>query len=260
MTRLINKASALCDGDKPSLLRDGERLDELNRNGYKLIQDQNRFCFGIDAVLLAAFADVRDGEKVLDIGTGTGVIPILMEARYGGSDYTGIEIQSDVADMAQRSVQYNGLEDKIKIVNADVKEAVSLYGTSSMDVITTNPPYMTVDSGIVNDNDTKAISRHEVCVTLEDIVRVSAALLREKGRFYMVHRPHRLMEIMSVMRRFELEVKRLRMVHPYVDKDANMVLIEASYWGGAFMKVLKPLIVYNSDGKYTEEVAKIYLE
>ena len=245
---------------KDSLIREDERLDELNRNGYKIIQHPNKFCFGIDAVLLAAFAEVRDMENVLDIGTGTGVIPILMEARYGGNHYTGIEIQADVADMAERSVKYNDLSDVINIDNADVREALSTYSPGSFDVITTNPPYMTVNSGIINDNDTKAISRHEVCVTLEDIMRVSSSLLRDKGRFYMVHRPARLMEIMTVMKQYNLESKRLRMVHPYVDKDANMVLIEASRGGGSFMKVEKPLIVYNEDGQYTAEVRDIYLE
>ncbi|MCR4610636.1 MAG: tRNA1(Val) (adenine(37)-N6)-methyltransferase [Lachnospiraceae bacterium] len=243
-----------------TLLHENERLDELNRNGYKIIQHPKRFCFGIDAVLLGAFSMVREGEKVLDIGTGTGVIPILMEARYGGTDYTGIEIQSEVADMAKRSVEYNNLSDKIRIDNADVKDAVDLYGTSNFDVITTNPPYMTVSRGIVNPNDTKAISRHEVSVTIEDIARISSKLLREKGRFYMVHRPNRLMEIIVVLGKYDLEVKRLRMVHPYIDKDANMMLIEASYKGGAFMKVEKPLIVYNADGQYTNEVKKLYYD
>ncbi len=245
--------------NKDTLIKSDERLDELNRRGYKIIQHPKKFCFGIDAVLLSAFASVREGEKVLDIGTGTGVIPILMEARYGGN-YTGIEIQEDVADMARRSVKYNDLQEKITIDNADIKDAIRLYGSNIIDVITTNPPYMTVNSGIVNDNDTKAISRHEVSVTLNDIIRVSSSLLREKGRFYMVHRPHRLMEIMSVMSEYNMQVKRLRMVHAFADKDANMVLIEASQNGGAFMKVEKPLIVYTKTGEYTKEVADIYLE
>lgn len=240
------------------LIKDDERLDELNRKGYKIIQHPKKFCFGIDAVLLCAFASVREGEKVLDIGTGTGVIPILMEARYGGSSYHAIEIQSDICDMAMRSVAYNNLADKIKVINDDVKNALNIYKRHSFDVITTNPPYMTTGVGIVNDYDTKAISRHEICITLEEIISISASLLKEKGRLYMVHRPHRLMEIMSLMKSHSLEIKRLRMVHPYVDKEANLILIEASYRGGSFMKVMPPLIVYNPDGKYTTEVADIY--
>lgn len=239
-------------------LKGNERLDELHRNGYRIIQDPNRFCFGIDAVLLGAFAKNSPEDKVLDIGTGTGVIPILMEARYRGHDYIGLEIQEDVADMARRSVAFNNLTDRIVIENVDVKDALSLYKPGSFDVITTNPPYIKENDGLINPNDTKALSRHELSVTLEDVVRISSKLLKNKGKFYMIHRPSRLMEIMSVMREYNLEVKRLRTVHSYVDKEASMVLIEALCDGGAFMKVEKPLIIYDSDGKYMEEVGEIY--
>jgi len=240
------------------LILENERLDELHRKGYKIIQDPNRFCFGMDAVLLSAFANVRKKERVLDIGTGTGIIPILMEARYGGDYYVGIEIQEDVADMAIRSVKYNNLEDRIVIDNADVKDALKLYGSGFFDVITTNPPYMTVDKGIVNPNDTKALSRHELSVKLEDIVSISSKLLKNKGRFYMIHRPARLVEIMNVMRKYNLEIKRIRMVHPYIDKEANMVLIEAMHDGKPFLKVENPLIVYEKSGEYAKEVMDIY--
>lgn len=240
------------------MILENERLDELHRKGYKIIQDPNRFCFGMDAVLLSAFANVRKNEKVLDIGTGTGIIPILMEARYGGESYVGIEIQEDVADMASRSVKYNNLEDRIVIDNADVKDALKLYGSSHFDVITTNPPYMTVDKGLINPSDTKALSRHELSVKLEDIVSISSKILKNKGRFYMIHRPARLVEIMNVMRKYNLEIKRIRMVHPYIDKEANMVLIEAMHDGKPFLKVENPLIVYEKSGEYTKEVTDIY--
>lgn len=240
------------------MILENERLDELHRKGYKIIQDPNRFCFGMDAVLLSAFANVRKNEKVLDIGTGTGIIPILMEARYGGESYVGIEIQEDVADMASRSVKYNNLEEKIIIDNADVKDALELYGSSHFDVITTNPPYMTVDKGLINPSDTKALSRHELSVKLEDIVSISSKILKNKGRFYMIHRPARLVEIMNVMRKYNLEIKRIRMVHPYIDKEANMVLIEAMHDGKPFLKVENPLIVYEKSGEYTKEVMDIY--
>jgi len=240
------------------LILENERLDELHRKGYKIIQDPNRFCFGMDAVLLSAFANIRKKERVLDIGTGTGIIPILMEARYGGDNYVGIEIQEDVADMASRSIKYNNLEDKISIDNADVKDALKLYGSGFFDVITTNPPYMTVDKGLINPSDTKALSRHELSVKLEDIVSISSKLLKNKGRFYMIHRPARLVEIMNVMRKYNLEIKRIRMVHPYIDKEANMVLIEAMHDGKPFLKVENPLIVYEKSGEYTKEVMDIY--
>ncbi len=240
------------------MILENERLDELHRKGYKIIQDPNRFCFGMDAVLLSAFANIRKKERVLDIGTGTGIIPILMEARYGGDNYVGIEIQEDVADMASRSIKYNNLEDKISIDNADVKDALKLYGSGFFDVITTNPPYMTVDKGLINPSDTKALSRHELSVKLEDIVSISSKLLKNKGRFYMIHRPARLVEIMNVMRKYNLEIKRIRMVHPYIDKEANMVLIEAMHDGKPFLKVENPLIVYEKSGEYTKEVMDIY--
>ena len=239
------------------LIHEGERLDDLHRKGYKIIQSPGDFCFGIDAVLLASFAKTKENEKVLDIGTGTGIIPILMEARYSG-EYTAVEIQEKVADMAKRSVIYNNLKDRIDIRNEDIKITYEKYGNGTFDVVTTNPPYMTADNGIVNPNGSKALSRHELTIDLEDIVRISARLLKNKGRFYMIHRPARLVEIMSVMRKYRLEIKRLRMVHPYIDKEANMVLIEAVCDGGAFMKVESPLIVYESQGKYTKEIMDIY--
>lgn len=240
-----------------SLIHEGERLDELHRKGYMIIQDPSQFCFGIDAVLLSAFARAGNKEKVLDIGTGTGIIPVLMEARYGGA-YTGVEIQEKAADMSRRSVIYNHLEDSIKIRNEDIRESYKGYGNRPFDVVTTNPPYMIPDKGLVNPNSAKALSRHELTIELEDIVRISSHLLKTKGRFYMIHRPSRLVEIMTVMRKYKLEIKRLRMVHPFIDKEANMVLIEAIHEGGAFMKVESPLIVYKEKGVYTEEVMDIY--
>ena len=240
-----------------SLIHEGERLDELHRKGYMIIQDPSQFCFGIDAVLLSAFARAEKTDKVLDIGTGTGIIPILMEARYGG-EYTAVEIQEKPADMAKRSVIYNNLEDKIQIQHEDITKTYKKYGNRPFDIITTNPPYMIPDKGLVNPNSAKAISRHELKIELEDIVRISASLLKSKGRFYMIHRPARLVEIMTVMRKYHIEVKRIRLVHPFIDKEANLVLIEAVHEGGAFMKVDSPLIVYEEPGKYTREVMNIY--
>ena len=240
-----------------SLVHEGERLDELHRKGYMIIQDPVGFCFGIDAVLLSAFATASKQDKILDIGTGTGIIPILMEARYGG-EYTGVEIQEIPADMAKRSVIYNNLEDKIEIRHEDIKESYKTYGNRPFDVITVNPPYMIPGKGLVNPNSTKAISRHELKIEFEDVVRISSHLLKTKGRFYMIHRPSRLVEIMTVMRKYKLEIKRIRMVHPFIDKEANMVLIEAVHEGGAFMKVERPLIVYEKKGQYTKEVMDIY--
>ena len=239
-------------------LKEGERLDELHRNGYKIIQDKNRFCFGMDAVLLSGFARVKQGEAVLDLGTGTGIIPILLEAKTAGGHFTGLEIQPDSADMARRSVAYNHLEGKIDIITGDIKGASSIFGASSFDVITTNPPYMIGEHGLKNPDEAKAIARHEILCTLEDVVRESAKLLRPKGRFYMVHRPFRLSEIFCCMTKYGIEPKRMKLVYPFVDKEPNMVLIEGLRGGNPRMTVEKPLIVYEEKGKYTEEIYDVY--
>ena len=239
-------------------LKDGERLDELHRNGYKIIQDKNRFCFGMDAVLLSGFARVKQKETALDLGTGTGIIPILLEAKTKGEHFTGLEIQPDSADMARRSVAYNHLEDKIDIITGDIKDASTIFGASSFDVITTNPPYMIGQHGLTNPDEAKAIARHEVLCTLEDVVRESAKILKPKGRFYMVHRPFRLSEIFCCMTKYGIEPKRMKLVYPFVDKEPNMVLIEGLRGGNPRMTVEKPLIVYREQGKYTDEIYDIY--
>lgn len=239
-------------------LRPGEHIDELQRNGYRIIQDRKRFCFGMDAVLLSGFVHVKPGERVLDLGTGTGIIPILLEAKTEGKHFTGLEIQPESADMAGRSVELNHLEEKIEIVNGDIKDASKYFGASSFDVITTNPPYMIHNHGIVNGQDAKTIARHEVLCTLEDIMRESAKILPPKGRFYMVHRPFRLSEIMCVMTKYGIEPKRMKLVYPYVDREPNMVLIEGLRGGKPRMTVEKPLIVYKEEGVYTEEIYEVY--
>lgn len=236
----------------------GERIDELHRNGYRIIQKEQGFCFGMDAVLLSGFASVKPGESALDLGTGTGIIPILLEAKTEGKHFTGLEIQEEFADMAGRSVRLNGLEPKIDIVLGDIKEAGRIFGGASFDVVTTNPPYMNDSHGLKNPNLPKAIARHEVLCTLEDVVREGARVLRPGGRFYMVHRPRRLIEILSALTSHKLEPKRMKFVHPFADKEANMVLIEAVRGGGPLMKVEKPLIVYKEQGVYTDEIYDIY--
>lgn len=239
-------------------IREGERIDELHRNGYRIIQKENGFCFGMDAVLLSGFAEVKPGENALDLGTGTGIIPILLEAKTPGRHFTGLEIQHEMAEMAARSVVLNGLEEKIDIREGDIKEAGRIFGRASFDVITTNPPYMNDSHGLKNPNLPKAIARHEVLCTLEDVVREGASLLRSGGRMYMVHRPRRLIEILNTMTRRHLEPKRMKFVHPFADREANMVLIEAVRGGGALMKIEKPLIVYREPGVYTDEIYDIY--
>lgn len=239
-------------------LKDEERLDDLQRNGYQIIQKKDGFCFGMDAVLLSGFAAVKPGEKAIDLGTGTGIIPILLEAKYEGEHYTGLEIQDEVAEMAARSVALNHLEEKVSIVKGDIKEASRLFGAASFDVVTSNPPYMNDAHGLKNPDLPKAIARHEVLCTLDDVAREAAKLLRPGGRFYMVHRPHRLIEIITALTKYKLEPKRMKMVHPFVDKEANMVLIESVRGGKSMIKVEAPIVVYREPGVYTQEIYDIY--
>ena len=213
-------------------LLENERIDDLQRNGYRIIQNPEKFCFGMDAVLLSGFANVKQQEKALDLGTGTG--------------------------MARRSVVLNGLEKDIEIVTGDIKDASELFGASSFDIITTNPPYMIGQHGLQNGNEAKTIARHEILCDLEDILREGSRLLREHGRFYMVHRPFRLAEILSKMCAYRIEPKRMRLVYPYADKEPNMVLIEGLKGGKPRMTVEKPLIVYQEPGVYTDEIYEIY--
>lgn len=228
-----------------TMLKAGERLDDLQLCGYEIIQDPERFCFGVDAVLLTDFVKVKPGESVLDLGTGTGVIPILLEAKTQGGHFTGLEIQEESADMARRSVEYNHISEKVNIVTGDIKEAAEIFKTASFDVITTNPPYMLNNHGLKNTGDARTIARHEVLCTLEDILRESAKLLPEsKGRFYMVHKPFRLTEILNKMCRFKIEPKRLQFVHPYVDKEPTMVLIEGMKGGKPRVRIEPPIILY----------------
>ena len=239
-------------------LKPEERLDDLQIKGYEIIQSPGRFCFGMDAVLLSSYAKVRKRELALDLGTGTGILPILLEAKNEGEHYTGLEIQEESADMARRRVSHNGLEDKIDIVTGDIKEASGIFGAASFHVITTNPPYMIGEHGLKNENEALYIARHEALCTLDDILRESARLLKPKGRFYMVHRPFRLPEILAKMSAYGIEPKRMRLVYPHIDKEPNMVLLEGLRGGRPRMQVEPPLIVYRKDGEYTEELLEIY--
>ncbi len=241
-----------------TFLKPEERLDDLQVNGYEIIQHPGKFCFGMDAVLLSNFAKVKKTERALDLGTGTGIIPILLTAKTEGLSFTGLEIQEESADMARRSVLHNHLEEKVEIVTGDIKEADKIFGPVSFDVITVNPPYMIGQHGIANTSDALTIARHETLCSLDDILRVSAKMLTFKGRFYMVHRPFRLAEILSKMVAAGIEPKRMRMVHPFVDKEPNMVLIEGMRGGNSRMTVEPPLIVYKEVGVYNDELLSEY--
>lgn len=235
-----------------------ERIDDLQIKGYKLIQNPELFCFGVDAVLLSGFARAQKTDKVIDLCTGNGIIPVLMAAKTEAESIVGLEIQEESANLAKRSVELNGLEGRINIVQGDIKEADSLFGASSFDVVTCNPPYMNDNHGIKNDFTPKAIARHEIMCTLEDVISKSARLLKPGGNLFMVHRPHRLVEIISLLKQYRIEPKRLRFVHPYVTKEPTMVLIEANRGGRANLRVDSPLIIYEDVNKYTKEIYEIY--
>ena len=239
------------------LVQPNERVDDL-QNGFYVIQNPEKFCFGMDAVLLSGFANIRKNETVLDMGTGTGIIPILLKSKGKGGHLTGLEIQEECADMARRSVRYNSLESDIDIICGDIKEAAATFGAASFDVVTSNPPYMIGAHGLTNPHMPKAIARHEILCTLEDVVSQAARVLGDRGRFYMVHRPFRLAEIMNVLTRYKLEPKRMQLVYPYIDKEPNMVLIEAVKGGNPRITVERPLIVYEKPGVYTKSILELY--
>ena len=239
------------------LVKDNERIDDL-QNGYYVIQDPDKFCFGMDAVLLSGFAKVKKGETALDLGTGTGIIPILLKTKTNGKHFTGLEIQKECADMAGRSVRYNHLEDDVEIVRGDIKEAADIFGAASFDVVTSNPPYMIGQHGLTNPHVPKAIARHEILCTFDDVACQAARVLKDRGRFFLVHRPFRLVELMATLTKYKLEPKRMQLVYPFIDKEPNMVLIEACKGGNSRIRVERPLVVYERPGVYTEDVLELY--
>lgn len=239
-------------------IKENERLDELHRNNYVIIQDVKKFCFGIDAVLLSDFAKAKKGDIVFDIGTGTGIIPILMSAKTEAKKFFAIDIQKESVDMAKRSVNINKLDDKIEIFNLDVKNVFDMFDKNSVNVVTCNPPYMNIGSGFINEYDAKAIARHEIFCTLEDIIKTTSLILKPNGKFYMIHRPNRLADILYLLKIYKLEPKVMRLIQPYLNKEPNMVLIESVKNGNASLKVLPNLIVYDKKNNYTEEINKIY--
>lgn len=240
-----------------TLLQEGERLDDLQTDGLRIIQNPSWFCFGIDAVLLSHFAKVRDKDKVVEFGTGTGVISLLIAGKTKVKSITAFEIQPDVAEMANRSVLLNGLEDRISIITDDLKNVSDHFGKSSVDVVVCNPPYMS-PHGLKNPSDQKAISRHEIHCTIEDVITSARNILKVGGALYLVHRPQRLVDIVWAMRQNDLEPKEIRMVQPKAHQKPNIMLIKAVRGAKSELKFLDPLIVYNDDGDYTEEIYQIY--
>lgn len=238
-------------------LLENERIDDLQFKGLRIIQNSKGFCFGIDAVLLANFTRVKKNAKLVDLGTGTGIIPILLAGKSSANKIIGIEIQDEVAEMASRSVKLNQLEDRVEILNMDMKDAVGVLGKGQMDLVVSNPPYMH-SNGLINENDKKAISRHGLKCDIEDVIRVASDLVKPNGKFFMVNRPNRLVDMLAIARSYKLEAKQIRFVHSRVASAPKMVLIEYVKCAKPEIRVLNPLYVYNEDGTYTDEVKAIY--
>lgn len=241
------------------ILKDNERIDDLQLNNLKIIQNKDGFCFGIDAVLLSDFAkDIRNNSKVLDLGTGTGIVSILLCEKTKLSKIYGIDIQKDVCDMALRSIRLNKLENKFEIINTNIKNLNEIFEDTSFDAIVSNPPYKKDNTGLKNESETKLISRHEITASLEDFISVSSRLLKNNGNIYMVHRSERLSDLFYLLKKYNLEPKKLRLVQSYTNSKPKLILVKATKNAKSFLNIEEPLIIYNKDGSYTDEILKIY--
>lgn len=240
-------------------LKPKERIDDLEYKGLKIIQNEEGFCFGMDSILLSHFAsEIKQGSKGIDLGTGTGIIGIMLCAKIPNLQMVGVEIQEEVYDMAKRSIRLNHFEEKFTLIHANIKELEGKLEEASFDAVVTNPPYKKNDTGIQNENSIKRMARHEISASLEDFIKVSEKLLKERKDLYMVHRPDRLVDILELLRKYKLEPKRIQFVHPKPGKTPNLVLIKATKYAKPFLRIEKPLYVYEENGNYTKEILKIY--
>ena len=240
-------------------LNENERIDDLELNNLKIIQNKKGFCFGIDSVLLSDFAkDIPKNANVIDLGTGTGILGILLCGKTDLSKIYGVEIQKEVSEMAQKSIFLNDLSDKFEIVNDNIKYLNKYFKNDSFDAIISNPPYKKDNSGIKNESETKLISRHEITASLEDFISISSKLLKNNCSLYMVHRPERLSDLFYLLKKYNLEPKKLRIVQSYLDSKPKLILIKATKNAKSFLNIEKTLIIYNKDGSYTDEIYSIY--
>lgn len=244
--------------NKDVRLLEDESIDDLQLKNLFLIQKKSGFRFGVDAVLLSNFANIKNKHRVIDLCSGTGIVPFLLYGKYNPKEVIGIEIQDDMVEMAKRSSKYNELEKIVKFERGDLKDISFLNKLGKFDALTVNPPYKLNNSGIINPDDKLAIARHEILCTLEDVIKASRKLLKDNGRMYIVHRPERLIDIFELMRKYKIEPKRVQMIQPNIKKAPNIVLIEGQRDGGAYLKWEAPLYIYNEDGSYTNELNKIY--
>lgn len=240
-------------------LKNNERIDDLEYKGLKIIQRIDGFCFGIDAVLLSDFAkEMKNGAKVVDLGTGTAILPILLSGKTKLSKIIGVEIQEEIAEMAKRSVELNDLDEKIEILNANIKFLDKKLEIGTFDAVVSNPPYKKLETGLINENKIKYISRHEIEANLEDFIAISSKLLKNNGSLYMVHRPERLADIIFLLKKYKLEPKILKNVQSNIEKPPKLILIKAVKNAKPFLKIEKPIYIYDLNGQYTDEILRIY--
>ena len=242
-------------------IKENERIDDLQYKDLKIIQETDGFCFGIDSILLSDFAkNIKKNSKVADLGTGTGIIGLLLCKKTNLAEMTGIEIQEDVANMAERSIKLNNLEEKFRIINSNINEIFSkkLLEKNVFDVVVMNPPYKEVETGEINENEKKLISRHEIKANLSDFIKTASGLLKDKGELYIVHKPERMPDIIQKLRENKIEPKELRVVYSNKNSEASLILIKAVKGGKKFLKIDRPLYIYNESGKYSDEIKQIY--
>lgn len=240
-------------------LKENERIDDLEYKGLKIIQNKEGFCFGIDAVLLSDFAKkIKSKAKVMDLGTGTGIIPILLSKKTDLNHIIGVEIQEDVYEMAVRSIILNDLTDKCEIINENILNLNNIYENNTFDVIVTNPPYKKQNTGLINKDTRKIVSRHEITAKLEDLIEIASKLLKDKGEFYMIHRPDRMVDILNLMRKYKVEPKEIRLVYSKVNESPKMLLVKGVKNAKPFLKFMENLYVYTENGEYSNEIYKIY--
>jgi len=242
-------------------IKENERIDDLQYKNLKIIQATDGFCFGIDSVLISDFAkNIKKNSKVADLGTGTGIIGLLLCKKTNLAEMTGIEIQEDVANMAERSIKLNNLEEKFSIINSNINEIFSkkLLEKNVFDVVVMNPPYKEVGTGEINGNEKKLISRHEIKANLSDFIKTASGLLKDKGELYIVHKPERMPDIIQKLRENKIEPKELKIVYSNKNSEASLILIKAVKGGKKFLKIDRPLYIYNENGEYSDEIKHIY--
>lgn len=240
-------------------LNDNERIDDLGYKNLKIIQNKKEFCFGIDSVLLANFAKhIKKNSKVIDLGTGTGIITILLATRCEVNKIIGVEIQKQMAEMATRSIKLNNLQDKIEILNEDIKYLDNIFQNGEFDVVITNPPYRKDNTGLQNINEGNSIARYEVKCNLDDILSVSSKLLKDGGEFYMIHKLERIIDIAETMRKYQIEPKELQLIFTNKDAKPNLILIKGIKKAKQFLKINKSIYIYEEKGKYSNDILRIY--